>query len=411
VPEPIAITGVGLTTCLGVGVEANWEALRNGRSGLGRVTRFEVADYPVQAGGEAPALPGREAAQGERSFENRHLLAAIREACDGAGFAGGRLPTGARAALAVGSSLAGSSTSERFFADYVRLGAGGASGGASGVDYGLLASYYAEEQLGLIGAQLGLEGPAVLVSNACAAGASSIAEAARWLRGERADIAVAAGYDPLSVFTFAGFGSLMALSRTRVRPFDAARDGMLLGDGFAALVLETAASARRAGRRVLAWLAGYGESTDAHHLTHPHPQGAGAALAMRRALAMSELEPAAIDYINCHGTGTRPNDLAETRAMRSVFGAALESIPVSSSKPFFGHTLGGAGAVEAVVTALAVREGVAPANLYLENLDPELGSLDVVREARAMPIRRAMSNSFGFGGANTSLVFAREDAA
>lgn len=401
--DTIAITGMGLTTCLGVGVDANRSALLSGRSALGPVTRFDVGDYPVRVGGEA-SEPGCDSVDGgTRSFEELHLTGAIREACRQAGLPDARVPNDVRAAMSIGSSLAGSSTSERFFESYVEVG-------AKDVDYGMLEGYYLEDLLERLGDALGVDGPTALVSNACAAGGSSIAQAARWIRAGRADISIAVGFDPLSIFTFAGFGSLMALSRSRIRPFDARRDGMLLGDGFAALVLEPLESARDSGRTVRGILSGYGESTDAHHLTHPHPEGLGAALAMRRALEMAGIAPEDIGYINCHGTGTKPNDRSETRAMRTVFEESIASIPVSSSKPFFGHTLGGAGTVEAVVTLLALAEGVAPANLNLEEIDPEMDALDVVTAAREVRMRHAMSNSFGFGGCNTSLVFSRAEA-
>jgi len=394
--DPIVITGLGLTTCLGVGVDENWSALRDARSGLAPVTRFDIGDYPVREGGEAPDLSSTDG----RSFEEAHLLAVIQEACRHAGFADGKPPTDEHSALSIGSSLAGSSTSERFFESYQQRG-------AQDVDYGLLEGYYLEDYLESLSGELGVTGPAVLVSNACAAGGSSVAQAARWLRAGTADFVVAAGFDPLSVFTFAGFGSLMALSRSKVRPFDENREGMQLGDGFAALAMERLLSARDAGRPIVGVLAGYGESTDAHHLTRPHPEGAGAALAMERALRMAGLEPSEIAYINCHGTATKPNDSSESSAMRAVFGEGVREIPISSSKPFFGHTLGGAGTVEAVVTLLAMKNGVLPANLNLETVDPAAEGLDVITETResAEIVAHAMSNSFGFGGCNTSLVF------
>jgi 3-oxoacyl-[acyl-carrier-protein] synthase II len=322
-----------------------------------------------------------------------------REACRHAGFPG-TLPADLNAAVAIGSSLAGSTAADHFFRSF-------AEKGPVDVDYALLEGYYMEGVLETISGRLGTAGPAVLVSNACAAGGSSLAQGARWLRDGSADLVVAAGYDPLSLFTFSGFGSLLALSTTKLRPFSRNRDGMLLGDGFAAVVLEPAWRARAAGRRVLAELSGCGESTDAHHLTHPHPRGEGAALAMRRALDMAGLSPADIDAINCHGTATRPNDRSEAAAMREVFGDRLAEIPLGSSKPFFGHTLGGAGAVEAVVTILSIIHQFLPANLNLDEIDPEFGALDIVREGRRAAVRHAMSSNFGFGGSNVSLIFSR----
>ncbi len=398
-PETVAVTGVGMTTCLGVGVDANWHRLREGRPGLGPLTRFELGDSPVREGGEAPPPPSGPGGEEGLSLEIRHLLAVVREACRHAGFPGA-LPPGLEVGVVIGSSLAGCSSADNFFRAFNEKG-------PLGVDYRLLEGYYMEEELQAVAGAVGAAGPAVLVSNACAAGGSSLAQGARWLREGTADLVVAAGYDPLSIFTFSGFGSLQALSPSKLRPFSRDRDGMLLGDGFAAMVLEPRSRARAAGRRVLAELSGYGESTDAHHLTHPHPRGEGAALAMRRALEMASLSPEDIDYINCHGTATRANDRSEAMALREVFGERLASIPLGSSKPFFGHTLGGAGTVEAVVTILSILHGFVTANLNLDQADPEFGELDLIREGRPAAVRHAMSNNFGFGGANASLVFSR----
>ena len=396
--ETIAVTGLGITTCLGIGREENWRRLREGRSGLGPLTRFERGDSPVRDGGEAPPPAERPEEEG-LAFEVRHLLGAVREAWSHAGLAP-QPPLDRQVGVVIGSSLAGSSAADRFFRAFHEKG-------PREVDYGLLDAYYMEGELQAVSKALGATGPALLVSNACAAGGSSLAQGARWLLAGQADLVVAAGYDPLSIFTFAGFGSLLALSTSRLRPFSRNRDGMLLGDGFAAVVLEPSSRARAEGRRVLAEVSGYGESTDAYHLTHPHPRGEGAVLAMRRALEMAGLDPSDVDYINCHGTGTRPNDSAEAAALRQVFGERLPAIPLSSSKPFFGHTLGGAGTVEAVVTILSVLHGFLPANLNLDEVDPEFGDLHLLREGRPAAVRHAMSNNFGFGGSNASLIFSR----
>lgn len=406
-PLPIAITGCGITTCLGVGKGANWEALRSGRSGLAEVTRFNIGDYPVRRGGEAPLLVPEagerwaapvHAPEDQRSVEMRELTRVVEEACADAGLEPERATATPNVGLTIGSSLAGSSTADQFFEQYM-------SRDRESVDYGLLDGYYIEEHLRQICSHLGIIGSSILISNACAAGGSSLATAARWLLTGRVDMVIATGYDPLSNFTFAGFGSLMALSTTQLRPLSKNRDGMLLGDGYAALILERGDDAWAANREPLALLAGYGESTDAHHLTQPDPRGGGAALAMRRALAKASLQPEDIGYVNCHGTATPANDGAEVSALASVFGDRLAQLPISSSKPFFGHTLGGAGTVEAVVSILALRHGFLPATLNLDELDPEFPPLDPLETGRECSLRHAMSNSFGFGGSNTSLVF------
>lgn len=409
----VAITGSGITTCLGAGKGANWEALREGRSGLREVTRFDLGDYTARKGGEAPRPPGSlssgsvarrsvrvaSTAAASISEEELQLRTVILEALEEAGLGRDALSV-ARVGLVIGSSLAGSSTADRFFHSYLERG-------PERADFALLEGYYTEHLLDRLCRDFAVAGPGLLVSNACAAGGSSVATGCRWLRADRVDVSIVVGFDPLSIFTFAGFGSLMALSTTELRPLSARRDGLLLGDGYAALVLESPERAASREKLPVGLVSGYGESTDAHHLTQPDPSGDGAALAMRRALAMAGVSPGEIDYINCHGTGTRANDLAEVRAMRSVFGDRLDSIPLSSSKPFFGHTLGGAGTVEAVVTCMALRHGFLPATLNLDELDPELGELDPVPVGRHVTVERAMSNSFGFGGSNTSLVLSR----
>lgn len=386
--ERVSVTGIGLRTCLGSSAEECWRRVAAGVSGLSPIQRFPLGDYPVVEGGEIPGERG-----GGAAWELDQIACVAEEAC------GGAVPPG-EGALVLGSSLAGSSAAEAFFRSYLERGPAEA-------DYTVLEGYYVETGLAALARRIGTSGPSLLLSNACAAGGSAIARGASLVRSGRAPWALCIGYDPLSIFTFAGFGSLMALTRSRVRPFDSCRDGMLLGDGFAAVLLEPEAHAARRRRRPLAHLLGKGESTDAHHLTHPHPEGSGAAVAMRRALESAHTQPDEIDYVNCHGTATRPNDAAEARGMRAVFGERLSRLPVSSLKPFCGHTLGGAGGVDAVLTILALERQFLPPTLNLGDPDPDLGALDLVPRGRPATLQKAMSNNFGFGGSNVSLVFER----
>ncbi|MBI4583735.1 MAG: beta-ketoacyl-[acyl-carrier-protein] synthase family protein [Planctomycetes bacterium] len=400
----IAITGLGLTTSLGAGKAANWSALQRGESGIAPLKTIDTGDYPVKDGGEDPEPPeGPPFPDGEPAPpELRHLLGACLEAqrqAEGRGagaLAAAYGPEGV--GLAVGSSLAASTASRRFFESL-------AERGPERADYGALKGYHAGLQLDYLLEHLGYGGPAVLVSNACAASASAIARAADWIRAGRARAAVAAGFDAFSIFTFAGFGSLQAMARGHCRPFSAEREGMKIGGGYAALALEPLEKARGRGMEPIALLSGYGESSDAHHLTHPHPAGLGAALAMRRALDLAGLEPADIDAINAHGTATRSNDAAEAQAMRAVFGERLRSIPIFALKPAIGHTLGGAGAVEAAVSILALQDQRLPPTLHAGEPDPEIGALDLVPAGRPARLRHVMSNAFGFGGSNASLIF------
>jgi len=397
---PIVVTGLGLTTSLGIGVEASWARLWAGDVGFAPVTLFPTGDYPVQDGGEAPPLPGAPPEQDMRDRAHAYLVGACREAFAAAGLE--RAPVAERSALLVGSSLAAQASAPAFWRTVL---AGEAP------DFGALRSYDVEPRLADLCRTFGIAGEAVLVSNACAAGASAVALAGDAIRLGRADLALVAGYDALDMHTFAGFGAIKALAPGAVLPFAAARAGMKLGDGFAAFVLEREDAARAAGRRPLARLLGYGESADAHHLTQPHPEGRGAALAMERALDLAGLGPEGIDYVNAHATATPTNDVAEWRAMRAVFGARLGEVAVGATKPAVGHTLGGAGAVESVVTLLALLRQELPPTTTLAALDPDVAEpLDRVPEARPARLRAAMSNSFGFGGCNASVVFGAVDA-
>jgi 3-oxoacyl-[acyl-carrier-protein] synthase II len=249
-------------------------------------------------------------------------------------------------------------------------------------------------------AVFGLTSPCQVVANACASGTNAIGHAFQCIRSGRYDRVLTGGYDALSELVFVGFDSLQAATPEKCRPFDAGRTGLVLGEGAALLALENLAQAEARGAEILAEISGYGISTDNHHLTQPHPSGIGPRQAMERALRSADLKPAAIGYVNAHGTATPFNDAAEGKAINALLG----KIPVSSTKSMMGHSLGAAGAVEAVFTILAVRGGFLPANINFRISDPEF-DLDVVaNEARPHPVHAAISNSFGFGGTNASIV-------
>jgi 3-oxoacyl-[acyl-carrier-protein] synthase II len=263
---------------------------------------------------------------------------------------------------------------------------------------------------GQLAIDLGVRGPNLTVNTACAAGASALGVARDLLRSGSADVVLAggveAGITPLSAAAFAQMGALSRRNdETASRPFDVGRDGFVMGEGAAVLVLERAEDAVARNATVLARLAGYGASADAHHQTAPPPDGGGAALAMRRALDDAGVSPADVSHINAHGTSTPLNDVAEARAIRSVFGSAADGVAVSSTKGVTGHLLGAAGAVEAAFSVLAIRDGVVPPTANLEQLDPEI-DLDVVAgDSRDREVRSVLSNSFGFGGQNAALLF------
>jgi 3-oxoacyl-[acyl-carrier-protein] synthase II len=263
-----------------------------------------------------------------------------------------------------------------------------------------------------VAAAFGIGGPQETVSTACSSSALAVARAAELIERGVVATAVAVGTDGLCRLTYAGFDALQALDPERCRPFDRDRRGLTLGEGAAALVLENAEQVSACGRRPLARLLGWGTSTDAHHPTAPHPDGRGALAALRAALAKAAVAPDAVDYVNAHGTGTPQNDVVEMGVLRTVLGARLGRIPVSSSKSQFGHTLGAAGALEGVVTVLALAEDILPPTLGLRAPDPSWADVDLVTEpGRRRALGTALSSSYGFGGHNVTLVLGRGDAA
>jgi len=390
----LVVTGMGLITGLARGVGANWERLLAGETGFSELRHYPLdPEAPVRSGSWAG---GDDADPRERA--HAMLVDVCEQALTQAGLA--EAPDPERAALIVGSSLAAQASAPRFWRSLI-------DDGVAEAQLDALQSYDVEARLADLSQRFDLRGEAVLVSNACAAGASALGLAADAIRLGRADFALVAGYDALDFHTFAGFSSIQALAAGDVLPFSSGRAGMKLGDGFAALILERAETARAAGRVPLARLVGYGESADAHHLTQPHPEGAGAALAMRRALELAGLEPGQIDAVNVHATATPANDLAEFNALSDVFGERARELPLVALKPAFGHTLGGAGAVEAVVSlGLLLHQQLVP-SATLGELDPAIPAADRVPVARAAELSHVMSNAFGFGGCNASLIFGR----
>jgi 3-oxoacyl-[acyl-carrier-protein] synthase II len=259
---------------------------------------------------------------------------------------------------------------------------------------------------------LGIFGPRATFATACSSSALAIAAAAQAIRRGQVSAALAVGTDQLCRLTYAGFDALQALDPEPCRPFDRGRHGLSLGEGAAALVLEDAARARARGARLRALVLGHATTTDAYHVTAPHPQGDGARRALAGALTGAGLPPEAVDYVNAHGTGTPQNDAVEVAVLRAVFGAHLARLPVSSSKSQLGHCLAAAGAIEAVVTALALETGLVPPTATLREPDPAWADLDLVREpGRRARLGVAVSSSFGFGGHNVTLVLGRPEIA
>jgi 3-oxoacyl-[acyl-carrier-protein] synthase-1 len=389
---PLPITDATLTTALGAGLQAHLAALQAQRCGL-QPCAFEDVDLPGWIGRvdglEDLTFPGH---LGRYDCRNNRLawLALQQDGFVNAVHAA-RARWGAhRVAVLLGTSTSGILESEKAYAR--RDGEGALP---SGFDYA--GTHSTASLANFVSEALGVTGPSWVVSTACSSSAKVFADAARLIALGWIDAAVVGGVDSLCLTTLYGFHSLQLFAEDICRPWDAQRSGVSLGEGAAFALLQRDAAP---GQAPVARLLGTGESSDAHHMSSPHPEGALAAAAMRQALAAAGLAPAQIDYINLHGTGTPSNDAAEDRAVQAVFGTG---VPCSSTKGATGHTLGAAGGVEAVISMLALRHGLLPGGLNVRERDPALGA-HYLQENRAQPVRHVLSNSFGFGGSNASLV-------
>ncbi|HWE97288.1 MAG TPA: beta-ketoacyl-[acyl-carrier-protein] synthase family protein [Tepidisphaeraceae bacterium] len=385
---PILITGAGLVTPLGLTREATWQAVRAGRCGLGPLSAIEQPLPEASTGGQAPDLS--EAGDPRASREVRYLRHAITEALADAG-GGEPLPySPSRCGFMLGTTLHGMRAGGRFF----RSG-----------DNAALADFLAGTTLRDATAGLPFTGFAATACSACSSSLGSIVLALSLLRSGRLDCVIAGGYDAISEYVYGGFNSLRLVAPGPLRPFTRGRQGMKLAEGYGVVVLERAENAARRGARGLAEVLGHGESADAHHLTQPHPQGEGAARAMRAALDDAGVEPSRIDLIAAHATGTPDNDAGEFAALSRVFGADLPRMPVVAFKSHLGHTLGGAGAVELILSALCLRDQIVPACPNVRPEDLEFPGLRVsTGTAQPARIRATLNTSLGFGGANTCVV-------
>jgi 3-oxoacyl-[acyl-carrier-protein] synthase II len=397
----VVVTGIGPVTPVGTGIDDFWEAVKGGRSGIAPIARFDSSDLPVHLAGEVldfEPTDWLEAKEAKRTDRFTHLaVAAARLAWEDAG-----KPEvdSDRAGVIISSGVGGLETLLTQHKVMLDRGPGRVS---PFMVPGLMANAAA----GQVAMQLGLTGPNMCIVTACAAGAHAVGEAYRWIKDGLADVMFAGGSEAgLIPLTLAAFAQMQALTRnpdpeTASRPFDALRDGFVLSEGACVLVLETRDRAESRRAPIHGEIAGYGASADAFHITQPEPEGSGAALAIRRALQDAGEEPEAVGYVNAHGTSTPLNDAAETRALKAALGEEqARRIPVSSTKSMTGHLLGAAGAAEAAITALAVRDGILPPTIHYEHPDPECDLDYVPNSARAAKVALALSNSFGFGGQN-----------
>jgi len=396
----VAITGMGIVTAHGAGKAVNWGKTISGESGMRPITLFDTAGYRTKTAGQLadlPAAPWKRLRRSRMDRASNLLYHALSEALEESGLShvawGSSLPI-----VALGTTLGGMASGERYHAMFVRKGPSLARASS-------LWDHLAHCQPVHLMQEFSIPGTPRVFSNACASGANAVGYGFGAVRAGQAEVAFCGGYDPLCEFVFAGFHSLQALTPELCRPFDKNRSGLAIGEGAGILVLEGWDRAESRGARILGEIIGYGESNDAFHMTRPDPDGKAAALAVRRALDDAGLTPEAVDYVNAHGTGTPFNDASETAALIHVLGSRATEVPVSSTKSMIGHLLGGAGAVEGVLTVLALKAKWLPPNANYETPDPEC-HLRIVRKAeRADRLTVALSNSFGFGGANAALVF------
>jgi 3-oxoacyl-[acyl-carrier-protein] synthase II len=400
-PARVVVTGAGIVTALGAGWTANSKGFRAGHTAFRPVTLFDVSRQRAKTAAEADLpetlpqtrLDNRRLGRLDRA--GKMLLLATLEAWNQAGWEPvENLP------LILGTTAGGMMLGEAYFRRAL------ANGRKFTGQAFRAACYQPQVQARLVMEALGFSGPISIVSNACASGGNAIGQAWELIRYGQATQAIAGGFDSLCAMVFSGFDSLQALSTTVCRPFDARRDGLALGEGAAVVMLETLEGARRRGANILGEVIGYASAIDRHHLTQPHPQGCTTKMVMASACESAGITPAEIGYINAHGTGTLLNDSSEALAIAEWAGGHARSLPVSSTKADIGHLLGAAGAVEAVICLMTLREQWLPPEIAFEDPDPAC-KFPVVNRPLDARLEVALSNSFGFGGVNAALIFRR----
>ncbi|NCW28420.1 MAG: beta-ketoacyl-[acyl-carrier-protein] synthase II [Verrucomicrobia bacterium] len=407
----VVITGLGALTPLANDFPTTWDLLLQGKSGIGPITAFDCKDYDCRIAGEVrnfdPACGFKNPKEVRRTDRYTHLaMAAAAEAWKDAGLEGAALDAD-RAGVLVGSGIGGLSTLEEQHSILRDRGPKKVSPFMIPMMINNIAS-------GHISMLYGLRGPNFAIVSACATASHSIGESWRLIRENEADLIVAGGSEAAVVpLGLSGFAAMRALSTrneepTRAsRPFDKGRDGFVLSEGAAIVVLEEYEHAKKRNARIYGELLGYGATADAHHLTAPAPEGAGAARAMRIALKHANISADQVDYINAHGTSTPQGDICETQAIKSVLGAHAKKVAVSSTKSSLGHLLGAAGSVEMAICLKAIEKSILPATINLEDPDPECDLDYVPQKPREQKIKIVMNNSFGFGGHNACLIASR----
>ncbi len=407
----VVVTGLGTVNPLGLDVETFWKAAQEGKSGIGEITHFDASHMKARIAGEIADfdpevyIERKEARRLDRY--DQLFWASSHQALTDAGISYEEDdPAALRAGVSVGSGIGGMISFQNGI-DTMR------QRGPDRVSPLTITQIISNMAAGLVSIRYNLFGPNTCTVTACAASANAIGDAAEIIKRDAADVMVAGGAEaPVCEFALAGFAQSRALSLNNddpqgaSRPFDADRDGFVMGEGAATLILEEREHALARNAHIYGEVVGYGMSSDGYHVTLPRPGGGGAARAMQHALDDAGLAASDVDYINAHGTSTKANDATETAAIKTVFGESAYSMPISSTKSMTGHLLGGAGALESLVCILAIRDGVVPPTINYTTPDPECDLDYVPNEARSVAVDKAMTNSFGFGGHNVSLIFA-----
>ncbi len=407
----VVITGLGAVTPLANNVADTWDGIINGKSGIGPIDSFDISSFATTFGGVIRNFNiGEYISEKDAKRMDGFVHYGIAAGCQAIEDSGFEVTeeNAERIGVAIGAGIGGITGIEECYATYV-------SGGARKISPFFVPGNIINMISGNLSIKYGLKGPNFAIVTACSTGTHNIGDAARLIKYGDADIMIAGGAErcTTSPTAMGGFASAKALSRRNddpqraSRPWDRDRDGFVLSDGAGVVVLEELEHAKARGAKIYAELVGYGMSGDAYHITSPSVGGEGAARCMRNALRDARLNPADVDYINAHGTSTPAGDLGETMAMKAALGDHAYKVAVSSTKSMIGHLLGAAGGIEAVLSALSVKHQIAPPTINLENPDPECDLDYVPNTAREMNIDIAISNSFGFGGTNGTLVFKR----
>ena len=408
----VVITGLGAVSPLGNSVAETWSRATEGTSGISRITRFDAASFSAQIAGEVKNFDGGKYVEAKElkklDLFSQYAIASADEAWQDAGFSqAGSLPYEPnRTGCILGIGIGGIATFEKYHQALLE-------GGVRKISPFLIPAMVSNLGPGNVAMRYGLKGVNFTVTSACTSSTHAIGESYRMLAAGVQDMVVTGGSEAaVTPVGIGGFCAMKALSTRNEeptkasRPFDKDRDGFVLGEGAAILILETLENAQKRGAKIYAEVIGYGVSCDAYHITAPSPDGEGAWMCMRNAVQDADLRPEDISYINAHGTSTPANDITETLAIKKLFGDwATRGLMVSSTKSMTGHLLGAAGAIEALFTVLAVREGIVPPTINLDNPDDGCDLDFVPHQARRVRLQAAMSNSFGFGGTNASVVF------